>query len=357
MHPSISKKILNFFYGKPRWAAPPFQLSSVKKILLIRRNGYGDMICALPLIRNIREALPHVQIDLLASERNEVIVRNLNLVNQIHLYKRGKGLFRNHYLNLPRVLRPIIAEQYDLLIAIKGGFSPLLAVISYATRIPWRLGYVPSKGHDLDYCFNLKVELPVEREHQVESCLRFLDPLGIPRSTCNLSIHVDDNETGVPEFLKASNVETNRFVLINVSSERVESRWTEQGYVTVSQTLFREYGLPVILCGLSRDRHLMENIKKKASDAVFNICEPQNIHVFASLVGECRFLICGDGGPMHIAAAMNKPVLVLFSATDPNIWRPYQVPFTYCQKGRFVSEIPADEVLEKIRTWLPNLGS
>jgi ADP-heptose:LPS heptosyltransferase len=132
MYPAIKRTLLNLAYGKPHAAEGSFDLSKVKKILLIRRNGYGDMICALPLIRNIRAALPNVQLDILASERNACIVEHLDLVDRVHLYTRGQGMMRNHYLNLKNILKPIQDENYDLLIAIKGGFSPLLAVISYA---------------------------------------------------------------------------------------------------------------------------------------------------------------------------------------------------------------------------------
>jgi len=356
MNTILSRCALNLAYGYPRRAEGHFNPSSVKKILLIRRNGFGDMICALPLIRNIRAALPHVQMDILASERNACVIENLGIVDNVHLYTRGEGLFRNHYLNLRKVLRPIVQEKYDLLIAIKGGFSPLLAVISYATRIPWRLGYVPSRGHSLDFCFNLKIELPVHREHQIESCLRFLQPLKIPRSSCDLSVSVQSqHEAFVLESLRKFQVESHQFVLINISSERYESRWTEKALIETVDGLFRQFNIPVVLCGLPRDRDLLNRIQKQASSSVRGICEPPSIHHFAALVRHAKFLLCGDGGPMHIAAAVGSPVFVLFSATDPNIWKPYNVPFAYLQKGRLVSEIKSEEVLEKLSEWLPTL--
>jgi heptosyltransferase-3 len=350
------RSALDLAYGRPREVNGDFNPASVKKILLIRRNGFGDMICALPLIRNIRAAWPKVQMDVLASERNACIVSNLNLVDRIHFYTRGNGLMRNHYLNLRSVLKPIFEEDYDLLICIKGGFSSLLAVISYATRIPWRLGYVPSRGHKIDFCFNLKIELPVEREHQIESCLRFLEPLKIPRTSCDLSIRIEPQHAAFAhEVVSASHVERNRFALINVSSERVESRWTDRALIETSNGLFQQFGLPVILSGLPRDRELLEHVQMTANKSVRAICQPPDIHHFAALTRASKFLLCGDGGPMHVAASVGRPVFVLFSATDPTIWRPYNVPFAYLQKGRFVAEITSGEVLGKMKDWLPTL--
>lgn len=357
MKPFLSRTLLNIAYGHPRRPDGAFDISKIKKILLIRRNGFGDMICALPLIRNIRNAMPpETRIDILASERNACIIRNLNLVDRIHLYTRGSGILRNHYLNLPRVVEPIINENYDLLIAIKGGFSPLLATISYATRIPWRLGYVPSKGHNMDYCFNLRVELPVEREHQVESCLRFLQPLGLPQSCCDLSIRLEnEHEKYAAELLIQYDLRPQGFVLLNVSSERVESRWEGSSWVKTAMGVHQQFGLPVIACGLPRDRTLLENLQMHAPEAVRLVCEPPGIQHFAALAKKSCFVMCGDGGPMHVTAAVGRPVFVLFSATDPTIWRPYNVSFEYVQKDRLVSSITPEDVMEKLQAWVPTL--
>src|SRR5207248_7086650 len=129
--------LLGAAYGTPRRDAvwPP------RKILLIRRNGIGDMICALPLVRRVRAGFPAARIDLLASERNAPILERLALLDRVLVYRRGSGLLRNHYFNLRRFMRPLREERYDLVIAIAGGFSKLLAVITYATGIPRRIGF------------------------------------------------------------------------------------------------------------------------------------------------------------------------------------------------------------------------
>src|ERR671935_258364 len=127
-------------YGQPReeGAWPP------RKILLIRRNGIGDMICALPLVRRVRAAFPRARIDMLASERNAPILAGGPLVDRVLVYRRGRGLMRNHYFNLRRFMRPVREARYDLAIAITGGFSRLVAVIAYATGVPRRVGFVPA---------------------------------------------------------------------------------------------------------------------------------------------------------------------------------------------------------------------
>ncbi len=357
MSPLLLRNLLRLTYGIPRRSEGVFNPALIRKVLLIRRNGIGDMICALPLIRNIRAAWPHVQLDILASEKNACVLDQPGLVNHIFLYHRGRGLFRNHYLNLPRLVRPIREQNYDLVIAIKGGFSSLLAVVAHATQIPWRLGYVPSRGHPLDFCFNLKIELPREREHQVESCLRFLEPLGIPKTSCDLSLKLlPEHEQYADQVLGQTSLVKGGFVLLNASSGRHESQWLAGSIAQTAVELERRFGLPMLLCGLPSDRELLREAQHQAPSHIRGTIESPGIHHFAALVSRSRFLMCGDGGAMHVAAAMKTPTFVLFSATDPAIWRPYGVPFAYVQRGRFVADIAASEVIEKIEIWLPTLS-
>ena len=348
--------LLHLAYGSPRKVEGPFYAKKIRKILLIRRNGIGDMICAFPLIRNIHAAWPQVQIDVVAGERNACLLDHLDLVHHAYIYRRGEGLFRNHYLNLPRFLKPIREQNHDLIIAVKAGFSSLLAVIAYASQIPWRLGYVPSRGHPMDFCFNLKVELPREREHQVESCLRFLEPLGIPKTSRDLTLPLSpDQERYAEEILEQLRLKARKFIIFNASAERPESRWTSEAIAQTAIGLKTLFDLPMVLCGVAGDQEWIRATRQLVPSAILAALEPPTILHFAALVARSRFLMCGDGAPMHIAAAMKTPVFVLFSTTDPCIWGPVGVPFSHAQCRRVVSDISPSDALSKIEEWLPTL--
>lgn len=352
----LQRALLSFAYGTPPPVTTPFDPTKIRKVLIIRRNGYGDMICTLPLLRSLKAAWPNVQLDILAGEQNGAILDHLNLVQNVHRYTRGRGLLRNHYLHLPRVLSPIHAKNYDLLIVVKAGFSPLLGVIAWATRIPWRLGYIPSHGHSLDFCLNLTVELPVEREHQVHSCMRLLQPLGIPQRPLDFSLHLTpEHQRRADETLAVAGLAGKPYALFNLSSERYESRWLPEAAAQTALGLERQHHLRTLLCGLPRDRDLMEQVRKRAPSAIALTTEPPSLHDFAALTQRAHFLLCGDGGPMHVAAATATPAFVLFSATDPQIWKPLGVPFEFVQRSRFVADISASDVLRKLDAWIPTL--
>jgi ADP-heptose:LPS heptosyltransferase len=339
--------ILAAAYGGPRESGdwPP------RRILLIRRNGIGDMICALPLVRRVRAGFPDARIDLLASERNAPILAHLGLVDRVLVYRRGHGLLRNHYFNLRRFMGPVRAERYDLAIAIAGGFSKLLAVITYATGVPRRVGFVPTAGHALDFCYSVPVVQPAVAEHQIVRCLRLADPLGLPAVPIDVGFALGtEDERYARETLATHRLVSGRFVLYNASSSRPESSWTAPAIARVAAELERRYGLPTLVCGLPPDAATMRAI------GLPHLITP-TVHQFAALVKSAGFLMCTDGGAMHVAAAMRTPAFVLFASADPQTWRPWGVPFDYVRSGTRVADIGVEPVLERLAQWLPRVQS
>jgi heptosyltransferase III len=335
--------LLAFAYGAPSTEAK----AAVEKILVIRRNGIGDMICALPLMRHLHRAYPSARIDVLASARNAPILEGVPLVCGVRVYRRGRGLMRNHYFNLRRLLRPVREARYDLAVAANGGFSPLVAVIAYATGIPRRVGFVPRAGHALDFCFNLAVPQPEAREHQIERCLRLLEPLGIARGAIDVGFSLaEEHDAYAARTLRQHSLEEKRYVLCNASASRAASAWPAASIAAVAAGLERRHGLRTLVCGLPQDRAEVEA-------AGLRWVETPSVMHFAALVRRARFLMCADGGPMHVAAAMGTPAFVLFSSTtDPQAWRPWGVPFGYLVSAAEVARIGAEQALAQIDEWL-----
>lgn len=331
--------MLALAYGAPATEAK----GAPQKILVIRRNGIGDMICALPLIRHLQRAYPAARIDVLASARNAPILARVPGVSAVHVYQRGQGLMRNHYFNLRRLLRPVREARYDLAVAANGGFSRLVAVIAYATGVPRRVGFVPRAGHALDFCFNLGVPQPEAREHQIERCLRLLEPLGIARGEIDVSFNLAPEHEAYADRTLAG---MQHPMLFNASASRAASAWPAASIAAVAKALERRHGLRTLVCGLAAERASVEA-------AGLGFVETPSVMHFAALVRRARFLMCGDGGPMHVAAAMGTPVFVLFSSTtDPQMWRPWGVPFGYRVSTGEIARISANEALAGVDEWL-----
>ena len=59
------------------------------------------------------------------------------------------------------------------------------------------------------------------------------------------------------------------------------------------------------------------------------------------------FMICSDGGAMHVAAALGKPIVCFFGNSDATLWRPWGVPYALLQPAsREVTEVAVEEVID-----------
>jgi ADP-heptose:LPS heptosyltransferase len=64
----------------------------------------------------------------------------------------------------------------------------------------------------------------------------------------------------------------------------------------------------------------------------------------------CGSMIMADGGAMHIAAALNRPIIALFGDSNPKRWRPWGVPYTIIQnKTEHVKDIEVSKIVD---AWL-----
>jgi len=92
----------------------------IENVLIIRRNNIGDMICALPVFRAIRNKLPDAHITVVAEKTNSIIIERAPFIDHLIVYNKGSGIFRNKYLNFWKLLRQNKVD-FDLAIVLKAG--------------------------------------------------------------------------------------------------------------------------------------------------------------------------------------------------------------------------------------------
>ena len=333
----MRRALLAAAYGRPRRDAP-YAAEGVRRILLIRRNGIGDMICALPLMRSVRAAFPQARVELLASSVNAGVARSAAVADEVLVYPPRAALYRNKYANLFRVARELRSRSYDLVVAVTGGHSTFLSSIAYVTGAPWRAGYGPARGEPY-FAYTLPVDPPPADEHQVHRCLRLLGPLQVSPAAIDLSFAPGDAARAYAA--KATN---GRFVLYNASATRPWNAWTAERIAALAARL----DLQMIVSGVAADRPVLEALKSKVAAVV----EPPSIHHFAALAERSVFVMSGDGGAVHVAAAMKKPTFVLYPKRgNPRLWAPYGVPHAFIHSTGDVADITTEEVLRELENW------
>jgi len=337
---------------------PPFQKSEIKKILLVRNDNIGDVVCTLPCIEALRRHFPDAFIAILVCRLTEEIVTGHPYLDKVYVYDKAKhGRYKfvlTAWWKQWQVLREIRDDHFDLAIGIRSEFSPSQGWLVYASRACYRLGIEPSKRHEKrSFFYNIFVKPMKESVHEVERSLHVLRRIGVDIDEKRLILRFfDDNVEKAQKFLSKSGIFHQKpLVCLNYSRRLEEGRyWEDQNYLKVIESLVAE-GLQIIVTTVPYEvQHVTGLLKKLSADVP--LYSSKSIKDFAGMIAQCDLFVTLQGGPMHVAAAVGTPTLALFGRNNPQIWAPWGEGHMVLRKGNDVNLITSDDVVEAVKEML-----
>jgi len=316
------------------------------KILVIRRDNIGDLVCTTPMFTTLRRAFPEAYIAALVNSYSAPVISNNPDINSVFTYTKGKhganeqGVIRR-WLSSFALLQKLRAEQFDVVIAINKSSLSLARLLS-----PKRIISAGNlAGPDVI------LEHDIAPLHAVEAVHNFLSPLGIHSAPGSLSIYPDLNRLK-PSLHPASKKPV---IGLHLSSRKPSQRWSVENFISlanklssVRQVSFRVFWSPGTQSNPLHpgDDEKAECFKQATKHLPVEFCATTQLGELIAAMSLCDLMICGDGGAMHIGAALGKPVVALFGDSEPRRWRPWGVPHQVLQPvSRDVADITPEEVL------------
>ena len=338
----------------------------MNRVLFIRRDNIGDLICTTPAIHALREKFPAAKIGILVNSYNADVVAGNPDIDEVYVYEKAKHAEGKNrllvWLGNLRLFLKIRGERYDVAIGC-GNYSPSLARYTFLTGAKKRIGYVRSGDRSISY--NIPISEPREPIHEVVATFKLLEPSGISGEPSNLVLLPSaDEKEKVLKFLfphptpdtdirgQASHIPPPVFVAMHISSRKENNRWPTDRFIELGNELIKRYNImPLILWapGSSKnpfhpgDDEKAEVIADKMRGAV--LYKTTRLRELIAAISVCRLVICCDGGAMHIAAALGKPILAVWGSTDKRRWMPWQVDNIILQKGKRADEVTAEEAV------------
>lgn len=325
------------------------------KILVIRRDNIGDLVCTTPSFSSLRHAFPSAYIAALVNSYSAPVLTNNPEINDVFIYTKGKhgankhGIFRR-WITTFALLRKLRACEFDVIIAI-GKSSATLARLLAPKRI---ITASESAGPDR---VPLRELSPL---HAVEAANHYLTLLGIHSTPGPLLLFPD------PDLLKsgppACQASGKAIIGLHLSARKPSQRWPVEYFSELASKLFAARGTSfrVFWAPGSQTNPLHPGDDEKADmfrlstqGLPVQLCPTTQLGELIAAMSACDLVICGDGGAMHIAAGLGKPVIALFGDSDSQRWRPWGVPSHVFQPAsRNVADIAVDDVFSASLTLL-----
>lgn len=293
----------------------PEQLPVGGKVLFIRLRSLGDVVLMTPALHVAKRAGARVGV-VVEAPFHEVLEGNPDV--DAVLIPRGKGKWTSRV----QVLRQIRAFGPDLVIDLHGGStSSLLTRLSGA---PERVGYEQSP-HSRFYTRRVPDSRQIwgkESLHTVEHQLAPLKYLGWPVDPLPpLRVDVSSVARRKIQKLLLEKGFDEGFILVHPAAAFETKQWPVSNFAELVRSLIDEGHRVVVTAGAGQESLLNEiaRIEERAG-----VLHPLPLSEFIALVSICKFYIGNDTGPTHIAAALKKPIVVIFGSSDTKVWFPWE---------------------------------
>lgn len=336
------------------------------RILIVRRDNIGDLICTLPLIRSIRALCPSARIDLLVNSYNAPVVANNTDVDNVYIYTKAKHkIARNtvlavYWRRLVLTLK-LRALRYDWLVLANVGYSQ--RPLRWANQISARrvVGFVDAEHFGRDKVLTDPVLLDRrEVHHEVEYLMRLLVPFGSVSEIPPARIKPDESLLEAACILLRPKISVKPLIGINISARLPSQQWPVERFVELINQL-RSVAHCVLFwapgsqssAGHPGDDEKAYEIINSISGADLTPYPTQSLSQLIAGISVTDLLVTADGGALHIGAACNKPIVALFGDSDSKQWYPWCVPHRILHpKSRNVRSISAQQVCESVRELL-----
>ncbi len=308
-----------------RWRRPPPSATEPRRVLLLRLERIGDLLMVLDAIRDVRAAWPTAEIDLVVGSWNAPLANLIADVTRVEtldvpwLARGASGVGWPRLLARARAWRH---RSYDVAINFEPDIrSNLFAWLSGARR---RYGYWTGGGGALlttPLAYDLTAHVLTNARRLAGSATgRAIAETPEPASGWPRLIPPPD---AVDRARTALGANARPLIGVHVSGGRESKQWHVDRFTAAARILSRAHDATIVLTGAPADRALVDLARQGLHGVPFvDVSGALDLPALAALLAELDLLITGDTGPMHLAAAMNTPVVALFGPSDPRRYGP-----------------------------------
>ncbi len=331
----------------------------LNRVGIVMMSAVGDAVHVLPLLTALKRHSPATRVTWVLQPGAASLVRGHWAVDEIIEFDRARG-----WKAYPAVRAQLHQRQFDVVLALQVYFKA--GIVTSFTRSPIKLGFDRARARDLNWLFTTRRVPAREGQHVQDQYFEFLEYLGVPHEPVTWDLGPWEQERAWQrEFLSGFD---RPIAPIVVATSKPEKDWMPERWAEVCNSLYGDFGLQPVLVGGTSPREV-------AADAI--IRTQAKVPVVSALGSGLRKLVgildagalslSPDTGPLHMAVALNKPVIALMGYTNPKRVGPYRrfhdllidaygepgenYPISMENRPGHMQRISVRDVLDKVELW------
>jgi heptosyltransferase III len=331
------------------------------EILIARLRSLGDIVLETPAIAALHAWRPDLRICVLVEPRFAAVLEGNPAISKI-LFSRGLAATA---LEIRRREFPIVFNQH-------GG--PRSALLTAASGSPQRVCWEESQ---FSFLYNVHVRGPKKfygtaDVHTVDHRISQFYWTGLPRGPippAQVFPRRDAADSAARKLAQAGIAPGDAYAVLQPGARLPAMRWPVAKLAEIARWLSETHGIASVVNLGARDEDIAADVRREMGGLAV-IPDELDVSELIALIAGARLFIGNDSGPAHIAAAAQRPSVVIFGVTDPVQWRPWQAEHRVVQTGavfdhprgdksiivsqpRSIESIAVDEVREACENLLP----
>jgi heptosyltransferase-2 len=345
--------------------SPPF--SGVNRILVRGVNWVGDTILTYPTVQKLKTIFPHSHMAILIPNQLIDLWKTFPYIDEIISFQK-KGNLGSFWEDL-RLGSSLKKKRFDLAMVLPRSFHS--AFQAYLARIPIRVGY-QDEGRSPFLTHGIPRKAEILQEHRIHYYEKIVDFFGRVEGTPPPRILLREEDRGWAEERLRSLGFLDGRPLIGMNpgaTYGLAKCWDPDRFGELGRRLASEWKAGILIFGKEEEGLLARKVLEYVGNDALDLTGKTTLLRLAALLERCRLLLTNDTGTMHVAAAVNIPVVALFGPTNPATTGPWgnshvvirkNVPCSPCMKRLCPTDhqcmelITVEEVEEAINKKLEN---
>lgn len=297
------------------WRGGAQKRTGLKNIIIVYpTNNIGDMVCATPVFRAIKEYNPTIHVTVIGSSKNESLLTDNAYVDEYIVGTTSLwtlvNYLRKKQIDAGIVIGSSVFDFATLFFARVKTISCFTLTDKYKTLEARPYQVISRLAHCVEY---------FPGKYVPEQYLQLLKPLGIDVSGIekNLGYSNEARNFVLKRFSEINFSDTQKIVVIAPGAGALFKQWPPERFAQVGNHLYKKFGIAVVVVGSVNDSDAIEKtIENFDAEVKYWNCGPQTMDVLKAVLANACLVIGNDSGAIHVGEALGTKTLTIAGATD-----------------------------------------
>ena len=277
---------------------------------------------ATPILTDLRRRYPHAEITAMCTRALAPLLEHDPDIDELFSFSRQSGWEKKD--SLRSIVSKIHAGKYDLGILLTNSISS--AWWFWRGRVKKRIGY-RKDGRRIFLSRALSYPENIENQHLVTTYKMLLEPLGVKISDTDPRIHLTNEELDQAETILANQGVPSKRKLVGINPGAAYGSakcWPPERFRAVIEKLLEDPQVYIVCFGDANGAPTVKQIVSGLPQRVINLAGGTTLRELCCLIKKCDAFLTNDSGPMHIASALQTPLVAIFGSTSEIKTGPYK---------------------------------